>query len=192
MEAAQGIAVFLDDPEIYDAAMAKFMGRVPAYIYLSSDGPLPLKAPDGNQNTEEKLIKYWHYQTTFVDGLAQETCRDFKHTGYGIASISAIAETARIQGTNLWTGDVGTRVAKSLEFHAQFEQGNEVPYWLCSGTVKLGLGPVTEVPFNVLSTRLHQLLPYTRDYTLSQRPQGTNYLFLAWETLTNAYSFIKL
>lgn len=186
MEAAIGMAVFLEDASIYDAAMTKFLGRVPAYIYLTSDGPYPVKAPDGNQDTEAKIIKYWQYQTTFVDGLTQETCRDFAHTGYGISSISAVAEISRIQGTDLWTTDLGTRVSKALELHTQYEDGVPIPAWLCNGTISRGLGPVTEPGYNALAHRMNQSLPYTKQYTISQRPQGTNYLFQAWETLTNA------
>ena len=50
MEAAIGIAVFLEDRAAYDQAMTKFRGRVPAYIYLTSDGALP-KAPPGSGST---------------------------------------------------------------------------------------------------------------------------------------------
>jgi hypothetical protein len=45
MEAAIGISVFLDDAASYDAAMTKFLGRVPAYVYLTSDGSYPKAAP---------------------------------------------------------------------------------------------------------------------------------------------------
>jgi hypothetical protein len=45
MEAAVGISVFLNDAGSYDKAMNKYMGRVPAYIYLTSDGKLPKAAP---------------------------------------------------------------------------------------------------------------------------------------------------
>ena len=46
MEAAIGISVFLEDKSSYDRAMATFLARVPAYIYLTSDGPTPI-APKG-------------------------------------------------------------------------------------------------------------------------------------------------
>ena len=196
MEALLGIAVFLEDNSIYDAAMTKFLGRVPAYIYLESDGPLPKIAPSQNVtlNTEAKLIKYWQYQTTFVDGITQETCRDYAHAGYGLASIGHVMETARIQGDDMYADnwghlkDFGTRVYKALEFHAQYEPtgGNlTVPDWLCNGTITRGLGPVTEVGFNALHTRLLKPLPFTEAYTLAQRPAGTKYLFVGWETLSH-------
>ena len=46
MEAAIGISVFLEDKGSYDRAMATFLERVPAYIYLTKDGPTP-KPPAG-------------------------------------------------------------------------------------------------------------------------------------------------
>src|SRR5258706_7632771 len=41
LEAAIGISVFLEDRASWDKAMAKFRARVPAYIYLTSDGAYP-------------------------------------------------------------------------------------------------------------------------------------------------------
>jgi hypothetical protein len=88
MEAAQGISVFLNDESSYNKAMEKVLGRVPAYIYLTSDGPYPKVARGSHLTTKKKIIKYWHGQSTFPEnGIAQETCRDFAHTGYGIASM---------------------------------------------------------------------------------------------------------
>ena len=186
MEAAVGISVFLDDKTDYDTAMAKFLGRVPAYIYLASDGALPKTAPGSGLTTSSQIINYWQGQSTFVDGLTQETCRDFTHAGYGIASISDVAETSRIQGTDLYTGDVGTRLRFALGFQSKYELGAAVPSWLCGGTVHRGLGPVTEVGFNALGFRLGNSMTNTQTLTLQNRPAGTNNLFVAWETLTHA------
>ena len=41
MEAVIGISLFLNDPTSCDKPMSKFLARVPAYVYLTSDGPLP-------------------------------------------------------------------------------------------------------------------------------------------------------
>jgi hypothetical protein len=186
MEAAVGISVFLDDKTDYDAAMAKFLARVPAYIYLAGDGALPKTAPGSGLTTSAQIISYWQGQSTFVDGLTQETCRDFTHVGYGLASISDVEETSRIQGTDLYTGDVGTRLRLALGFQSKYELGAAVPSWLCGGTVNRGLGPVTEVGFNALSFRLGNSMTNTQTLTLQNRPAGTNSLFVAWETLTHA------
>ena len=186
MEAAVGISVFLDDKTDYDTAMNKFMLRVPAYIYLSTDGALPKTVPGSGLTTKAQIVSYWQGQSTFVNGLTQETCRDFTHTGYGIASISDVAETSRIQGTDLYTGDIGTRLRYALGFQSQYELGAAVPSWLCGGTVNKGLGPVTEVGYNALSFRLGNVMTNTGTLTTQDRPEGTNNLFTGWGTLTHA------
>ncbi len=141
MEAAHGISVFLDDGASYDKAMAKFDTRVRGYVYLTSDGPLPNQAP-GSGSSASSIKSYWNDQQTFPEnGIAQETCRDFVHTGYGIASISHVAETSRIQGNDLYGTDTGTRLRYALGFHSNLELGAPKPSWLCSHPLKLGLGP---------------------------------------------------
>ncbi|KAM0327622.1 hypothetical protein ACHAQA_005915 [Verticillium albo-atrum] len=189
MEATIFIGVFLDDAAVYDAGMAKFLNRVPAYIYLESDGDLPKTAPgDTTTSTEAGIVTYWQGQSVFnVSGLSQETCRDFEHTGYGLASIGHVAETSRIQGRDLFMEETGTRLRYALEFHAKYHLGEPKPSWLCPGkTLSLYIGPVTEVPFRALSGRLGYDMPYTEALTLNQRPAGTNKLFVGWETLSNA------
>ncbi|WP_225803625.1 alginate lyase family protein [Streptomyces sp. NK15101] len=184
-EAALGIAVFLEDRAAYDRAVAKFRGRVPAYIYLTGDGALPKAAPGSGLDTRDEIVRYWQGQTTFVDGLTQETCRDLTHTGYGLSAISHIAETGRIQGQDLYP-EVADRLRHALGFHARYELGEPVPSWLCGGTLKDHLGPVTEVGFNALHGRMGYAMTNTQKLTEASRPAGTNNLFVAWESLTHA------
>ncbi|MFF1725234.1 alginate lyase family protein [Streptomyces sviceus] len=185
MEAAVGISVFLEDKASYDKAMAKFRARTAAYVYLDSDGELPKTVPSQNLNTRDKIVGYWQGQSTFVTGLTQETCRDFTHTGYGISAISHVAETSRIQGQDLYGTDVGERLRQALGFQAKYELGTAVPSWLCGGSLKLGLGPVTEVGYNALHNRLGMGMTNTQTLTERNRPAGSNNLFVAWETLTH-------
>lgn len=185
MEAATGISVFLDDKTSYDKAMSKFMGRVPAYVYLDSDGALPKTAPGSGLDTRDEIINYWQGLSTFENGVTQETCRDFTHTGYGISSISHVAETSRIQGNDLYTGDIGTRLRYALGFQSKYELGATPPSWLCGGSVTRGLGPVTEIGYNALHNRLGNGMDNTGILTQQNRPAGTNSLFVAWETLTH-------
>ncbi|WP_449353251.1 alginate lyase family protein [Streptomyces shaanxiensis] len=185
MEAAVGISVFLEDKASYDKAMGKFRTRTAAYVYLESDGALPRTVPSQNLNTREKIVNYWQGQSTFVTGLTQETCRDLTHTGYGISAISHVAETSRIQGQDLYGTDVGERLRQALGFQAKYELGTAVPGWLCGGSLKLGLGPVTEVGYNALHNRLGMGMTKTQTLTERNRPAGSNSLFVAWETLTH-------
>ncbi len=184
-DAAIGIAVFLDDHAAFGQAVDRWRARLPAYIYLETDGPLPYPPPRGTKDTPELLIKYWQNQTTFVDGLAQETCRDFGHTGWGFEAAVHVAETARLQGWDLYA-EAEERITKALEFHAKYELGVPAPQWLCGGTIKPGLGPTLEIAYNHYHNRKHRPLPKTgRLLEKKLRPTGANY-FLAWETLTHA------
>jgi len=184
MEAAVGIAVFLNDRTAYNAAIGRFNGRVPAYVYLTTDGAYPKAPPGSGMTTRAQIASYWQGQNTFVDGLAQETCRDFVHTGYGLTAIAHVAETTRIQGNDLWPA-LANRMAATLEFHSTYELGAAVPSWLCGGKVTRGLGPATEVGYNAL-VRLGRSLPKTKQLTEQKRPAQTNILFIGWDTLTHA------
>ena len=184
-EAAIGIAVFLEDRTAYDKAVTKFRGRVPAYIYITADGALPKTAPGSGLDTRDEIIGYWQGQSTFMDGLSQETCRDLTHTGYGISAISHIAETSRIQGQDLYP-EIAERLRHALGLHAKYQLGAAVPSTLCGGTLKDNLGPITEVGFNALHNRMGIAMTNTQALTEQQRPAGSNNLFVAWETLTHA------
>ncbi|MFB6612863.1 alginate lyase family protein [Streptomyces sp. NPDC056367] len=185
MDAAVGISVHLDDRASYDKAMGIYLGRVPAYFYLASDGAQPVYPPRSSIDTRGELIDYWHGQSTFVDGLAQETCRDFGHTGMGIAAAMHVAETSRIQGRDLYP-QFKDRFRHALGFHAKYELGEPVPSWLCGGSLAKGIGPATEVGYNALHTRLGVTMENTRRLTEGRRPAGTENHFEAWETLTHA------
>jgi hypothetical protein len=187
LEASIGIAVFLEDRAVYDKVVARYRLRVPAYVYLNSDGDMPKTIPGTGRDTRAQLVGYWQGQSTFsgFEGLTQETCRDFVHVGYGIASIADFAETTRIQGQDLYP-EVADRLRTALGFQTKFEQGAAVPGNLCNGTLTKGLGPVTEVGYNELNTRMHIEMANTKAYTESHRPQGTNNLFVEWQTLTHA------
>ncbi|MET7307197.1 MULTISPECIES: alginate lyase family protein [unclassified Streptomyces] len=184
-EAAIGIAVFLEDRTAYDKAVTKFRGRVPAYIYITADGALPKTAPGSGLDTRDEIVGYWQGQSTFMDGLSQETCRDLTHTGYGISAISHIAETSRIQGQDLYP-EIAERLRHALGLHAKYQLGAAVPSTLCGGTLKDNLGPITEVGFNALHNRMGIAMTNTQTLTEQQRPAGSNNLFVAWETLTHA------
>lgn len=185
MDAMIGISVFLEDRASFDKAVSIWRGRVPGYVYQTSDGSLP-KAPSTctSKDTRDELVAYWQGQGTFADGLSQETCRDFGHTGWGLEAAAHVAETAWHQGVNLY-GEVEKRLTDGFYFHTKFETGTAVPSWLCKGSVNKGLGPVTEVAYNHYANRVGHAMPTTLRYTESKRPAGVSH-FLAWETLTHA------
>ncbi|TWP50496.1 hypothetical protein FKR81_20185 [Lentzea tibetensis] len=187
MDAAVGIAVFLDDRAAFDKAIGIWRGRVPGYVYLASDGSRP-KAPSTcpSKDTQAEIVDYWQGQSRFVDGLAQETCRDFGHTGWGLEAMAHVAETAWHQGVNLYR-EAQDRMTKASYFHVRYEQGAAVPSWLCGGKVSRGLAATTEVVVNHYRNRLGLEMDTSQRYTESKRPAGASY-FYAWETLTHAGS----
>ncbi|WP_172382983.1 alginate lyase family protein [Streptomyces sp. MNP-20] len=184
-DAVIGMAVFLDDHAAFEEAVRHFRGRVPAYFYLKSDGPLPVAPRGSDLDTAAELSRYWFGQKKFADGLAQETCRNFKHAGYSLAATAHIAETAWHQGVDLYA-EVKDRLRAAFEFHSGYQLGATAPGWLCGGRLQRDLGPDTEVGLNHLRGRLGMDLPNTRKLTLERRPEGTDDLFVAWETLTHA------
>jgi hypothetical protein len=186
IEASIGVAVFTEDRALFDRAVAMWKRRVPAYVYLTADGPLPVPPPAGPDRTaSEALANFWKTSVFQADGQAQETCRDFGHTSWGIAAAINTAETALQQGVDLYAVE-GRRLRAGLELHAAFINGAPVPPWLCGGRVRLATLPFWEIAFNHFATRLQMDLPHTRALIEAQvRPSGSNY-FIAWETLTHA------
>jgi hypothetical protein len=97
-----------------------------------------------------------------------------------------LSMTEAIQSIGVFL-ESGERLRQALGFHSKWERNLEaVPPWLCMGTLKRGLGPVPEVGDNALHTRLGIAMADTQVITESRRPNGTNNLFVAWETLTHA------
>ncbi|QES42461.1 hypothetical protein DEJ49_17000 [Streptomyces venezuelae] len=186
-DATMSMAVFLDDHATFEKAVRHFRTRVPAYFYLESDGKLPVSPAGSGIDTAAELKKYWFGQGTYADGLSQETCRNFKHASYSLAAASHLAETARHQGVDLY-GEVKDRLRAAFEFHSKYQLGAAAPSWLCGGRVQRDMGPDTEVGLSHLRGRLGLEMPQTERYTRERRPEGTDGLFVAWETLTHADS----
>jgi hypothetical protein len=180
IEASIGIGVFLDDRATFDKALSLWRARVPAYIYLSSDGPMPVKPPGGKSD----LVGFWYGQTMFVDGLGQETCRDFGHLQLGLSAMIDAAETAKIQGVDLFA-EQSQRIVAGLEFHAQYLDGVAAPSWLCGGMPNLSTEQMWEIGYNEYANRLGLSLPHTKNVIAKIRPTGTG-KHMVWESLTHA------
>jgi hypothetical protein len=179
-DAAIGIAVYLDDRPGFDKAVAMWRRRLPAYIYLKSDGKTPVQPPGGVPD----IVKFWNQQPTFVDGLTQETCRDLGHASWGIIAATHVAQTAGIQGVDLF-GEAKERLTKAMEFQARYDlDKSSAPSWLCpKQAIHGGSAPGFEVGYAAYSPSVS--LPYTKKLVLKQRPARNDY-FMAWETLTHA------
>ncbi|MEV6961950.1 alginate lyase family protein [Streptomyces sp. NPDC051207] len=129
-------------------------------------------------------------------GVTQDTCRDLRRAGRGIAATSHIAETAWHQGVDLY-GEVEDRLTAALALHARHRQGKPASAARCGGRTGRGaaggsvgkagngVGPGLDVALHHLQDRLGASVPGARRLTAGARPAGTDNLFVAWETLTH-------
>ncbi len=184
------IAVFLDDKPTFDKAVDMWRKRTPAYVYLTTDGQLPVQPPKDTRS-DSSLRGYWHNPTQFVDGLAQESCRDlpnsgtqgFGHAQYGVAGIISAAETALIQGVDLFAGEQKRLVAMS-ELHSKYMNGASTS-GLCQTQIeKVAPDPMWEIVYNEYANIRGQAMPETLKLLQKNRPMGATH-HMVWETLTH-------
>src|SRR5688572_13119031 len=176
IEASINIAVFLDDKTTFDKAAGMWRKRVPAYFYLKTDGATPVPAPRGSAS--------WG-TSYYVDGLAQETCRDFLHTQLGFGAAINAAETAFQQGLDLYEGE-SRRLRTTMEFHADYLLGKPAGP-VCGGSLELRVLNTWQIAFNHYKDRAGQALPLTERLILEKaRAIDPTYKHMAWETLTHA------
>jgi hypothetical protein len=198
------MGVYLDDRPMFDRGVALWRARVPAYIYMSSDGANPVDVPGGKYDTQSKEDCFWagtsngactlpSWGGKYYQGMTQETCRDMDHAVLGLNAIAQAAETAHHQGVDLY-GEQRARITAALEFTAQYNtqwlNTGTLPTWLCGGRfADLGGGYKLgwEAAYNHYSKRLGQSLPYTLPYiTNVVRPSSYKaYSITAWQSLTH-------
>jgi hypothetical protein len=200
VEAMMHMAVFLDDRPLFDKAVGMWRNRMRAYMYLASDGPLPiapanwkyeriyemLPPPAPMKTRQDTIINYWYNQGTLVDGLCQETCRDFAHSGYGLASLTYAAETAWLQGLDLY-GEMQERMVAAMEFQSKYWNKQPVPKTICGGAINLREVPIFDMGYNHYHNRKGIEMPLTRQWIASHRPMGVDH-HMVWATLTHAES----
>lgn len=185
-EATLEIAVFLDDHATFQHAVDMWRKRVPAYFYVTSDGANPAPPPTGGKDSAAAIKSFWFNIGMYVDGVAQETCRDFGHTEYGLASSIAVAETAFQQGLDLYKEN-GARLRAAMEFHAAYTLGKPAPSWLCGGKINTRLMPTFEIGYNHFHDRMGLDLPQSLKLieTRIRSIEAAN-KHMVWETLTHA------
>lgn len=188
IDATMNIAVFTNDRKLLKHAEKLWSERVPAYFYLSElDGSHPRPMPRQNGGT------HWYGNTDLdksLDGFSQETCRDFGHTGYGIAATINAAETAHIQGDKLYESEE-KRLVAALEFHAKLllDRGQPVPQNICGGTVHYAHDYTFVIGYNEFHNRLGITMPYTKQWIESSVEQAALPVdphMMVFEALTHA------
>jgi hypothetical protein len=184
------IGVFNEDATTFDRAVLLWRKRVPAYFYLTADGPTPAR-PYGSTalNADRDIKNYWGNPNQYFDGLCQETLRDFgHHMQFGLASAVNSAEIAFHQGIDLY-GENDRRIMASMEFQAGLLLGKPVPAALFPDAfVVSDLLPTWEIAFNHFHNRRGFALPLTDTLirTKVRRLGFTVTCNLAWESLTHA------
>ena len=192
IEALIGFAVLVEDGALFDRAAGFWRARVAAYWYNNAeDGGAPLKPPCGAPS--------WYDQVVFnasTSGVAQETCRDEGHTSYSVAATSNAAETALLQGLDVWS-PAAERLATAFEFQATLLlPGATSPPTLCSGrAVDVGVGakmPTNEVAYNRLHNALGRDLPNVLSHisgsVRAPSNSGVDEHMMVFETLTHGGS----
>lgn len=176
-EALINIGVFNDDRTTFEAGLKMWRGRAPAYIYLTSDGPSPVK-PAG---CEMAIWGNKGYTTPLVNGLLQETCRDSGHANMALSAMVNGAETARQQGVDLYA-EQGARIMAALEYQAQFLPPHNAPV---PEHLEFNKHPTWEIAYNHFHNRLGHPLPKMAAVLPTNRPTAVNH-HMVWETLTHA------
>src|SRR4051812_27488831 len=178
-EALMAIGVFNDDRVTFASGVRMWRGRAPAYIYLKSDGPQPIAPPSalrtsatwGNKGTIPPL----------VDGLLQETARDPHHANMSFASMVNAAETAWLQGLDLY-GEQAARITAAMEYQAQFLPPNNAPR---PPKLEFDKEPTWEIAYNHFHGRKGVALPFMTKVIPTNRPTGADLNHMVWETLTH-------
>jgi chitodextrinase len=209
-DGTMNIGVFTDNRDVFRAGVAMWQARVPAYIYENTDGPTPTLPPGNKYDDPAKLKCFWLGSGTpttkcivptgfqYVQGMSQETCRDNSHALLGLEAMVSGAETARLQGVDLY-GQQQKRIVDAYEFAAKYDLQAQsglaangltgaVDLNICGGTLTVGgtgykLG--FEMAYNEFANRLGVPMPYTKQMISGIRPTAAN-LHTDFETLTSA------
>ncbi|MEQ1788130.1 MAG: alginate lyase family protein [Acidimicrobiales bacterium] len=200
-EATISIGVFTNDRAAFDSGVAMWRYKVPTTIYLPTDGPTPLP-PHTSYNTAAKIKSLWYNPSSYVSGLHAEALRDISHMAMGLGAMSNAAETARLQGIDLF-GEQEARIVAGYERGAGYVNeyldkvaslgGAQPPSdWKPTGWVgssfKVGGAFYTggwEVAYSHYAVGEGISMPNTKRLVERLRPIGPS-LHLSWQTLTSA------
>ena len=187
-EATMNIGVFTNDRAVYDNGVGDWRNHVEGSFYLSSDGAKP-NFPANTIMKDNNYLEYWSTPKSFVNGLSAETCRDASHVAMELGAALDGAETARIQGLDLY-GEQRTRLVSAMEYNLRFINDPSAGGWVCSKPLNLG-GTAYRLTFalgyNHFAGRMGVAMPETKRFLSTVGPSGSG-LFMSWETLTHSAS----
>lgn len=178
IDAAFNIAVFCEDEALFDYAVNRFGIRVPASIYLTSDGPTAISLPGASWYSP-------NYISPNVNGLMQESCRDFDHHAqFAFAALVSAAEVAYHQGVDLYK-QYQTRIVGAMELLAkQIATGSMQGVCTNGDVTTTGIYNTIEIGYN----HYHNIKGLTLAQTASVLPkiqQGSSDWNIFYETLTH-------
>lgn len=181
IDALINIAVFNEDATEFNLAIQRLNARNPSYFYLASDGGVPAIAGDGNN-----VNTFWSNPTQWVDGLTQETCRDYNHHAqFALASALHAAETAWNQGVDVYTPNTDRYIA-ALELMAQQMVTGSMQGTCANNVTSASVFNTFEVGYNHYHNRMGLTLPNTYQVITQRiRPNGASDWNIFFETLTH-------
>lgn len=192
--------MFSENATLFASGLARWRARVPvAFYYEPADGPAP-RPPVCGTDSRFNGQKVFNASTSGING---ETCRDLGHSFYEYSSAFNAAETALLQGTDLYDEEA-PRLLKAVEFMANlwppfgaWSTPATTPAFLCGGAgVRRGdaaqplayAADTLEVARTALAVRRGLPLPLALAYveTYTRTDNHTSMWFMAiYETLTH-------
>jgi hypothetical protein len=199
-EATMAIGVFNDDRATFDAGVQQWRQKTPTTIYLPTDGSRPIP-PTPYYDTDARMKTLWHQPSSYVSGLQGETLRDISHMTMGLGAMANGAQTAALQGVDLF-GAERTRIVAGFERSAGYVNayldevarlGGAQPAstWRPAGWVGPSFttgGDGYKAGWEVAYAHYADQgvsMPQTKRLVERLRPSGPA-LHMSWETLTHA------
>lgn len=200
LEAILNIAILTEDQRLFQSALSEVRYLIKAAIFLQTDQQL---LRDLSCRPSSSIEGRWYYPQKYLSGLTQETCRDLAHTAYGLAALFNIAETAFIQGVDLYE-EFSDRFMHALEYHSFLENnriaiqnGENKDFWVCSkfdaatNTMRASYDPFKnsmkgtfEIAYNHYTGQKKKILPETKKFIEKHRLAIGHFHYL-WETFTH-------
>lgn len=181
IDAMMNIAVFNEDETEFNLGLGRLQKRNPAYFYLASDGGIPSINGDFDDTA-----KFWSNPKKWVDGLTQETCRDYDHhSQFALASALHAAEVAWHQGVDVYTENT-QRYTAAMELMATQIVTGDMQGTCSVAATTADRYSTWEIGYNHYHNRKSIDLPNTwKAITQEIRPKGRSDWNIFYETLTH-------
>lgn len=186
IEAMVNISIFNKDPTVFWEGIGRWIFLVQGYIYISADGGRPRDVP-WYSRTETEVREKWTNPTRYVDGMPMELCRDIPHSGYGLSAIINVAETARIQGLDLYAlhRDRITKAMEKISYYGMDHIEHLSDYKdICEKEVTGWARGTLFIGYNHYAFRQHVALPETLKF-ITLHPTYRGQVHYQWERLTH-------